>query len=766
MINIKKERLWCGPDKKFVGKHGHCGNKPYLNNDPRPFILTRNDSFEDYSSRFKELLNDLPCELRKYNALPDSVLEIFNKISPLISKDFLGFYSRLPIKNPKYFLACLVYLDLISKNIKINKKYIYNLFELDQSNFSRFLSFISDFIINSPELDLYLKAYLRHSRASTLNGGEFFSVVFNYIKLFLKDLSFSNYYEDAVLLINKVLNWSNEHDFNELYHSLSIRTPKIFSAAVCFYYLKFKLDKVIDHKDFINFLNKRNANYTLNIAKFNTLYRYLLMNYFTLDLEEYKNKVKNFLEIYIQNITNKTSLYDIDDNFFEYCLEIMDYSLKNNFKIILFSNAGIHYYNPKLMASSLIFYASRTTKGLETLMTPNKNTDFIENYAYVANVKINRLHPFIKGFIGRWRGQTYSRQDFIMKLLKSLNDKYNPTTEFLLELFNLSPASITPNEFIDNLGIYNTDLAGLLDQIINKHGVFIKSKTYRKIVNYINTYLPKNSRKSVLNMLANLKQVSYKIFYHRNAVYNFEYINERLLNIPNLKVRIALLNFFSDIQKGNFPIDLFQDPNNYRVSDLKLQGIVTEKLHSEIIKNHLIRKNLSISRHPLCQLVQHKINNYISKYHISPRHPQILNFLLNNYNKAIGIEVPIWVPISNSSNIFYIGHIDFIFISFDKNNLIVNICDYKNNELEIIRSLPQITTYGILFRKCSSTYGLPNNINIRCIGFCNDIAYEFDPFIYKLDLINTIEEINKDREFPLTIKNNDDLILNILKNYI
>jgi len=32
--------------------------------------------------------------------------------------------------------------------------------------------------------------------------------------------------------------------------------------------------------------------------------------------------------------------------------------------------------------------------------------------------------------------------------------------------------------------------------------------------------------------------------------------------------------------------------------------------------------------------------------------------------------------------------------------------------------------------------------------------------------IETIENINKYREFPLTIRNNDDLILEILKNYI
>jgi len=764
VINIKKERLWCGPDKKFVGKHGHCGNKPYLNSDPRPFILTRNDSFEDYSSRFKELLNDLPCELLKYKDLQDSVLDIFNKISPLISKDFLGFYSRLPIKNPKYFLACLVYLDLISKNIKINKKDIYNLFELDQSNFSRFLSFISDFIKTSPNLELYSKAILRYSRASTLNGGEFFSVVFNYIEFFLKDLSLSNYYEEVELFVNNNFNWNDVHSFKAFYHSLSIKTPKLISAVICFYYLEFKLDKIIDHKDFINFLNEKNANYTLNIAKFNTLYRQLLMDYFTFDLDEYKNKVKKYLEYYIQNINNNIILFDLDDTFSDYCLQILDYSLENNFKIIWFSGAGIHYYYPKLMASSLIFYVSRTTKGLESLLTLNNNSNFIDNYEYVANISLNRLYPYIKDFIGRWKGQSYSRQDFITKLLNSLNDKYNPTTEFILELFNLSPTTITPNDFIDYLGIYNTDLAGLLDQIINKHGVFIKNKTYRKIVNYINMYLTQNSRKYALKLLQNLRKVSYKIFYHRNAVYNFEYIEERILNIHNPRIKDVFLNFFGDIQMGNFPIDLFQDPNNYRVSDLKIQGNVLEKVYLNVIENHLIRKNLNIYQHPLCQLAQHKINNYISKYRISPRHPQILNFLLNKYNKAIGIEVPVWVPILNSLNLFYIGDIDFIFISYNNGNYIVNICDYKNDENEIIRSLPQINSYGILFKKCLSTYGIPKNTKIKCIGFCGDISYEFDPFVFRSDLIETIEKINEERNMLLTIRRSNDYILDILKN--
>ena len=115
-------------------------------------------------------------------------------------------------------------------------------------------------------------------------------------------------------------------------------------------------------------------------------------------------------------------------------------------------------------------------------------------------------------------------------------------------------------------------------------------------------------------------------------------------------------------------------------------------------------------------------------------------YIITNDNNTIAIESPVWKPIENSS-LFNIGHIDIIL--FINGSLI--IADYKHDENERYRSLPQLTAYGILLKGRLEDYGVHINNNILCIGFSKDVAYSFNPEDLYPKLLQFVKITNSNR---------------------
>lgn len=154
-----------------------------------------------------------------------------------------------------------------------------------------------------------------------------------------------------------------------------------------------------------------------------------------------------------------------------------------------------------------------------------------------------------------------------------------------------------------------------------------------------------------------------------------------------------------------------------------------------------------VNNYRLCKEVQDVLNYYNKNKLGKPIHEPILsNILLNNPN-TIAIEITVWFHVRNSLNHF-IGHIDLIL--FQNDTLI--IADYKQDENEIFRSIPQICAYGIIIREMLKEYGDISNVKICCVGFSNKVAWVFNPDILKKEILIFIQNVNSKRNIPLLTK--------------
>ncbi|MEJ2278003.1 MAG: hypothetical protein P8Y70_09695 [Candidatus Lokiarchaeota archaeon] len=105
-----------------------------------------------------------------------------------------------------------------------------------------------------------------------------------------------------------------------------------------------------------------------------------------------------------------------------------------------------------------------------------------------------------------------------------------------------------------------------------------------------------------------------------------------------------------------------------------------------------------------------------------PGHGPILKNILIKDKNSIAIETPIWIEVNNT---YLTGHIDLIQLKKG----IIYIIDYKP-EGNFIYSLPQVATYGLVFKK------IFNIKKLNCISFNKDHAWEYKPEI----LLNEIRD--------------------------
>ncbi|MFO8019317.1 MAG: hypothetical protein R6U96_11820 [Promethearchaeia archaeon] len=223
-----------------------------------------------------------------------------------------------------------------------------------------------------------------------------------------------------------------------------------------------------------------------------------------------------------------------------------------------------------------------------------------------------------------------------------------------------------------------------------------------------------------------------KDFFHRKIKYsfnwNFQNHQRTYSEYQNNRKQFKKLEmYFKKVHKGAIPNQIFNARNMPRISQFRIKGLKRGFLPSfsrELINSGKVKKFGS----------DHKLSKYAAnvyqiykknKINKKPGHDPVLKHILIKDKCAIAIEVPIWKKFNNE---FLTGHIDLVQIE----QAAFKIVDYKP-EGHFLKSLPQVSMYGILFQ---SVFKVDN---LKCISFNKDKAWEYDPNILLTDIRNFLK---------------------------
>ena len=108
---------------------------------------------------------------------------------------------------------------------------------------------------------------------------------------------------------------------------------------------------------------------------------------------------------------------------------------------------------------------------------------------------------------------------------------------------------------------------------------------------------------------------------------------------------------------------------------------------------------------------------------------------------AMASEIPVWKKLKSGN--YYVGHVDLNLI--DEETFFV--ADLKDDEVDIIKSLIQITSYGINQKRL--IFSERKNIDpimFKCIAFTKNELWVFNPETLRHDIIKFTRYANSLRE--------------------
>ncbi len=330
----------------------------------------------------------------------------------------------------------------------------------------------------------------------------------------------------------------------------------------------------------------------------------------------------------------------------------------------------------------------------------------------------------------------YDRKTFIDRLEKILEKSYHIGTDFVLKLYKLTDDDLSPNEFVQ---FFYPKASGLIEAL-EDHVTFRRKDTLTKIKKFIQEYFTgvrsqlKDMAMNIYHDYLNLRE---KALSDNNIPFDFIYLENRILDIKNSEIQNLLLDFFEGFGCGKYNLEFFGIDNFTKASLLKLKGdknrSITVSAVQKYFKDNLkyIRSIEDSSLYRLCEICRET-----NASNLSVNHPKILGRILVDYKKAFAAEIPVWKQIQSW---FITGHIDALI--FDGSYLI--IADYKRNLREIKEGIPQLLAYAALLKWIiTGLYPSLRNIKIKCIGFCEDVAVEFDPEVVGPKVLSFIHAEN------------------------
>jgi len=775
----KEDKFTCqNPNRNKISRDNinSCGSESYRDSTLiQKEKLTQKIQNLDAQKYRNEIFDSIAKDVRSLNLqLKYNLDEVFRKECIQMYDDilnsilydnedekFIFFYQSFGpsnIKNANYVAVSLIIFNFARLGENIERKLLAHILDLNLSSLNRVCSTISAHLKRIAEYNFILELI----NADRLTEDEYIALTNKYIDKYIdylnsRNLNDINFLDGDSEKISDSL-WDiidsieGDDKFQIFFADLKKKKPKILAAVICFIFLKYEKDFKLSKTDFLDLLLE-NENFNMPRTNFTEDLHQIMLEHFVLEQDKYQKKVENYLTQYINKLEFFLSpdlRIDTSDSI-ENAMAIFDYAIVNDFPILdINKNNEIDYYFPQDFAFSLLYYTFKKTSGLADIATPVKlkqcfGPEF--NFKHVNDRSSNRLYDYITGYIGRYKGQIYSRETFIKMMRKSLKEFYHLETDFLLRLFQT--VDMSPVEFGNELNVHNTPGTSGILKVIKKKTLFTEPQTFLNFKRFITKSLLGNNQKRALNWINNIQKLRGREFYHQSVTYPFRWNEHNFKDIDNEELRESLYKYLYDIWKDNFPRDIFMSRENPRASMLKFFGTSREPLKFNEIKN-FFESDLQYynSEFFLCQFVQN-IYKIFKKMKIGkiPDHNPILNNILMNCQSAIGIEIPVWKPIKNSQ-LHYIGHIDLLLHQGDK----LIIADYKLNEQKIFKALPQLTAYAIMVIDRLEKLGIDISNNIQCVGFSKDIAYAFNPEKLFPKIMQFININNSRRNTPLLSK--------------
>ncbi len=766
------------------------------NQGQREHWSLRTPSQNEYETNLRAFLEEYIEKLKLPETYNDISFNIYTDILASIESTpdeskFTVFYDSLDkIKGARYVSASLLLIALLKNGIHINQRGLADLLDIhNKGNIGNTFNSLLWFLKSHHEY-----SFIYHFiPIKTLTKKEYKIAVRENIKYFSRLLTEQNLIDGTetnfiLLVFNK-----NYKKIDENRESFALKHPQYVASIICWIYLIYYKDFDINTKDFINTIQlKKDVRFThnkslLETSSVPTLWllskskKDCLETIFKFDFSFYKYKVGFYAVSYIRTLTcwilhsfpqenvNERITHYLGAKFLKDILVLFGKAIEHGFEIhYIARNNQLYYYFPQTMALSLIFYCSRRNETLQkiingeffkVLIDSDPSLRFFKvSYRYITE-KENRLYPFIKEEIGRYKGQVYSKNSFKKRLTAELKRFYHLETDFLLKLYTMT--DLSPFEFGNKLNIHSGRGVTSVLQIVDNKSKFTEPRTFYNIKKFILKNLTPEDQKKSLFWLNNLRNLRYKDFRHGSITYSFKWVMKRHSTLKNSSLYRVLFKLW----KGIYPREIFTDPKNTRASNLKFHGIAEEPMKTTRIEHYFSEfLDFHDSNHYLCQHVRSVFNHYkinrIGKY---PDHPPILNYILSEEKKALAIEIPVWKEITASANSeFFIGHIDLLLVESDT----LVIADYKPKLRKIYKSLPQITVYALFLRDRLKDYSKNSSVKIKCVGFTRDQAIEWNPDKIVPKIIEFVEKENKLRKSNLLTasrKNKKDLLNEIRK---
>ena len=291
----------------------------------------------------------------------------------------------------------------------------------------------------------------------------------------------------------------------------------------------------------------------------------------------------------------------------------------------------------------------------------------------------------------------------------------------------------------------------------------VKPEKWDYIKNNIEMKLKSNGNciESALESSSEYRDLRRKLFKHQKQEYTFLYNPVRIKNLKDDKLRDCYSNYINDIDIGNFPSNQFDLKTNIRPSSFKFIGehikgqngrtLFREDIKTQFIKDNLVRGNKNIEIYKYNELsdgmykdildITRKVYAEFSTRRLGrPWHEPILQRIMTDLQNALSSEIPVWKSLVNGQ--YYVGHVDLNLFSGN----ILFVVDLKEDEVDILKSLPQIVTYGVvqkdLLLKKTSNLGA---IDFKCIIFTKEELWVFDPEVLQKDIIEFVMHANNMR---------------------
>jgi hypothetical protein len=706
----------------------------YLNNNH----INNNISFSNQNNRYsysmdKKIanINLYDSELKKYSSYYNENNTFNSTLYQQTVNYYLNFYYNINNINSQYQIINL-YLYLLKIFIFINPKIIdldYLLNNITTSIYPLFIdSNILQFGQDNNKLQLYLIGSVKETEIYYINK---YKIIFEY-----KD------YNDKINSFIIILNiaFYNGNYFNILDITSTTTTPLAYINYTSIEESVSILPTIYTFQSKNRIYNQMNSFNIKNIKNY-----YYNINYLNKDQYSYLNNYissYNFFDIIPNIITNlKTS----DNNYYNNVINVLKSKI-NNF-IINFINIEENYYNFIQNINKIKKYINLTTLYDENIITTDNTIKYIEYISYFPEIKDIYI-TLAENYVGKYnKVLVYPNNNLNISSFEILPAGRYIKFNYINYLSYPTPNPININfiqslKFISEFENYYFSLYILLPLNINQDDEFYCSNSKEFWNNNSNYSMNIGDNKTNIYLVLTDKENKPYNFYGETdingIIYGIKLYNYNNFISDNLKLPIILNLYMNKYMNLSQFVILIESFSNYSDESNVLWDINQSylKLHNfdslkEIILYDYKRFNNS-----------NDINNIKEQY--NKFNYKTLQILYENKNQLNNLryDIKILIYVSNLYKIIKLIQKINAYCEIIKINIIIK--DYNN---DYIINLVKYNS-GLV----SNLFDINYNLSITS-GVFESLIYKNISEIYKIDINNTLENINNYQSYCVYIIN-------------